>query len=133
LVKCQSPDFVTSLRDLQHKLFNAGGELAMPGHALITADNVMAIESMIDALNDGLPPLKEFVLPGGSLAAAKAHVVRTVVRRAERYAFDAVGDMEAHAQLLKWLNRCSDYFFALSRILARREGEEVLWNNPTKS
>lgn len=118
---------------LQHLLFNVGGELAMPDYALISSADVEALESQIDALNEQLPPLKEFVLPGGSVAAAKAHVVRSVLRRAERYAFEALIGQPKHENLCKWLNRSSDYFFAAARLIARESGSEVLWENPTKA
>ena len=79
------PDAVTALlTEVQHELFDMGGELCIPGHTVITAAHVTRLETALDGFNDELPPLKEFILPGGGPAAAACHVARTVARRAER-------------------------------------------------
>ncbi len=118
------------LGDIQHDLFDLGGELCIPGHALLRAAQVEKLEQEIDRLNDGLPPLKEFILPGGSRAAATAHLARTVCRRAERRVHTlARREGNVGALPLRYLNRLSDYLFVLARTLAREDGgQEVLWS-----
>ena len=112
----------------QHHLFDLGGELAWPGHDVIGAGQVTQLEEWVKQFNADLPPLKEFILPGGSRAAALCHVARTVCRRAER---DCVRLSHAEAlspSLLQYLNRLSDLLFVLSRVINRHHGqEETLW------
>lgn len=117
------------LGDVQHDLFDLGGELCIPGHVMLKPEQVLLLEKEIDRLNEVLPPLKEFILPGGSRAACLAHVARTVCRRAERRVY-TLAQSEAIAPLpLQYLNRLSDYLFVLARALARENGgSEVLWN-----
>jgi cob(I)alamin adenosyltransferase len=113
---------------IQHELFEIGAELSLPGYRQITAEHVTRLEQDLDALNDELPPLKEFVLPGGTRAAAICHVARTVCRRAERSAWAASKLEELNPELLRYLNRLSDLLFVTARCLARKDGgQEVLW------
>jgi cob(I)alamin adenosyltransferase len=119
-----------TLTRVQHELFNLGGELSMPGASVITAAQVAALEADVERLNEKLPPLKEFVLPGGNAAGAQAHLARAVARRAER-ALWAVHETEPlNAEGLRYANRLSDYLFVCARTLARgRGGREVTWNH----
>lgn len=113
---------------IQHDLFDLGGELSVPGFSLLNPERVTALENAIDALNAHLPPLKEFILPGGSKAASQAHVARTVCRRAERRLQTLTQNEVIGETPLHYLNRLSDYFFVLARSLARENGgSEVLW------
>ena len=112
-----------ALTRIQHELFNLGGELSLPGMALVTDQHLAALERDVVALNKGLPPLKEFVLPGGTPAAAAAHVARAVCRRAERSAW-AVHEREPlNPALPRYLNRLSDLLFVAARVLARAKGK----------
>ncbi len=117
------------LTEVQHDLFELGGELCIPGYAAITADFVERLENELDKLNSDLPALKEFILPGGGQAAAACHLARTIVRRAERITTTLAGDEDIRPEALKYLNRLSDLLFVIARVLARAEsGQEVLWN-----
>ncbi|MES3040908.1 MAG: cob(I)yrinic acid a,c-diamide adenosyltransferase [Pseudomonadota bacterium] len=116
------------LEHIQHDLFDVGGELCIPGYTLVTAAYIERLESAIDAVNADLPPLKDFILPGGSMAAAQAHVARTICRRAERRTFTLSESESINPLALQYLNRLSDYLFVLARQLAREDGgQEVLW------
>ncbi len=118
------------LTEVQHDLFDLGGELCIPGHRIITAAHVERLETELDAFNDALPPLKEFILPGGGTAAAACHVARAVCRRAERRAWALARSEDIAPDALKYLNRLSDLLFVLARVLARHEsGSEVLWRH----
>jgi cob(I)alamin adenosyltransferase len=122
------PAVSSSLTRIQHELFEIGAELSLPGYRQITAEHVARLEQDLDALNDELPPLKEFVLPGGTRAAALCHVARTICRRAERSAWAASKLSELNPELLRYLNRLSDLLFVIARSLARMHGgQEVLW------
>ncbi len=125
------PHEVTELlTDVQHELFDLGAELCIPGHIVITAAHVMKLETALDGLNDPLPPLKEFILPGGGPAAAACHLGRTVARRAERRAWTLARAETVNPEALRYLNRLSDLLFVLARVLARHErGSEVLWRH----
>ncbi|MGH8494358.1 MAG: cob(I)yrinic acid a,c-diamide adenosyltransferase [Moraxellaceae bacterium] len=118
------------LSEIQHDLFDLGGELCIPGYTLLKAEQIDLLEAEIDRLNDGLPMLKEFILPGGSRAASQAHVARTVCRRAERRVHTLANDDKTVGALpLQYLNRLSDYLFVLARSLARENGgSEIMWN-----
>jgi cob(I)alamin adenosyltransferase len=117
------------LRRIQHELFEIGAELSLPGYVKIAAAHVARLERDLDALNGELPPLEEFVLPGGNRAAAICHVARTVCRRAERQAWAAAKQHTVNAQLLRYLNRLSDLLFVMARALARQGGgAEILWS-----
>lgn len=123
-------DIRTLLVAIQHQLFDLGGELCIPGHAAISDADVERLEQHLDAFNEALPALKDFILPGGGEAGARCHVARTVVRRAEREAV-ALSRMETvRPEAVRYLNRLSDLLFVLSRVLARASGHgEVLWNH----
>ena len=122
------------IRDLltrvQHQLFDLGGELCIPGHAAIFDADIDALEARLDHYNDHLPALKDFILPGGGEAAARCHVARTVVRRAERDTVTLSRHDAVRPQAIRYLNRLSDLLFVLSRVLARASGHgEVLWDH----
>ncbi|MFC0677195.1 cob(I)yrinic acid a,c-diamide adenosyltransferase [Lysobacter korlensis] len=125
------PDEVrTLLTAVQHQLFDLGGELCIPGHAAITDADIERLEQHLDAFNEPLPALKDFILPGGGEAAARCHIARTVVRRGEREAV-ALSRLEpVRPEAVRYLNRLSDLLFVLARVLARASGHgEVLWNH----
>ena len=116
------------LTDIQHDLFDLGGELSVPGMALIRAERVLQLEQILDQLNVDLAPLKEFILPGGSRAAAVTHLVRAVCRRAERVVVVLNAVEPVRDEVLQYLNRLSDLLFVLARHLNRVNGEiDVLW------
>jgi len=120
----------SALTAIQHDLFDLGGELCIPGHTIITDKHLARLDGWLDAYNATLPPLKEFILPGGSRSAALAHVCRTVCRRAER-AIVALGQNEAiNAAPRQYVNRLSDLLFVLARVLNRVDGgNDVLWQH----
>jgi cob(I)alamin adenosyltransferase len=116
------------LTRIQHELFEIGGELSLPGYRKITLEHVANLERDLDRFNAELPPLKEFVLPGGSRAAAVCHLARTICRRAERRAWAAAKVADVNPELLRYLNRLSDLLFVMARVLARQNGgQETLW------
>jgi len=125
------PDGVsTCLLEIQHELFDMGGELSIPGYHVLTAAHVTRLENILDGFNDPLPPLKEFILPGGGPAAAACHLSRTIARRAERRVLTLSRSESVSPDVLKYLNRLSDLLFVLARVLARHErGSEVLWRH----
>lgn len=116
------------LLTIQHDLFDLGGELAIPGYTLIGESKVARLDSLLAKYNGDLPPLREFILPGGSRAAALAHVCRTVCRRAERILV-ALGKTEnINTGALQYVNRLSDLLFVVSRVLNRESNTpDVLW------
>src|SRR3954471_6200319 len=118
------------LVNIQHQLFNLGGELSIPGFELLKADAVLALDQALAEHNDGLPKLEEFILPAGTRAAAQAHVCRTVARRAER-AVVALGSTESVRDAPRhYLNRLSDLMFVLARVLNRADGgDDVYWKS----
>jgi cob(I)alamin adenosyltransferase len=123
----------TCLIEVQHELFDMGGELCIPGHTAITAPQVTRLEQELDAFNDELPALKEFILPGGGPATASCHVARAVCRRAERRCWSLARIESVSPEVLKYLNRLSDLLFVLARVLARHEhGSEVVWRRTKK-
>jgi len=118
------------LTEVQHDLFDLGGELCIPGSRMITAAYVDRLETELDGFNDPLPPLKDFILPGGGPAAAACHLARTVCRRAERRCWSLAREEAVSPEALKYLNRLSDLLFVIARVLARGEsGGEVLWKH----
>ena len=123
------PDAIAALLiDIQHDLFDLGGELSIPGHVAVTAGHVTRLEQAVEEINGGLSPLKEFILPGGTRPAALAHVARTVCRRAER----AVVALARHEPVSQdgrvYLNRLSDLLFVIARKLNHASGgPDVLW------
>jgi cob(I)alamin adenosyltransferase len=123
------PDLASLLFTIQHDLFDLGGELAVPGHSALTSSHVEELEQAIEHYNAALPPLKEFILPGGSEAAARCHLVRSIARRAERRCWTLVTADSAPTPGTVYLNRLSDLLFVLARALARADGgSEVLWD-----
>jgi cob(I)alamin adenosyltransferase len=125
------PEIRTSLTEIQHDLFDLGGELCIPGHTMISAAHVARLEKELDAFNETLPALKEFVLPGGGQAAAACHLARTVCRRAERRVWSLAHGEGVSSEALKYLNRLSDLLFVIARLLARADEGEVVWRrNP---
>jgi cob(I)alamin adenosyltransferase len=118
------------LTEVQHQLFDLGAELCIPGHTVLSSESVAGLERTLDAFNEPLPPLKEFILPGGGPSAAACHLARTVARRAERRVWTLAAEEAVNPHALHYLNRLSDLLFVLARILARHErGGEVLWRH----
>lgn len=116
-----------TLLDAQHALFDLGGELAIPGQAVLGPGYVAALERALDGFNESLPPLREFILPGGGPAAVACHVARAVCRRAERRLLQLAREEPINEESRKYLNRLSDLLFVLARVLARGDGGEVFW------
>ena len=118
------------LVEIQHQLFNLGGELSIPGFELLRAEAVLALDQALAEHNDTLPKLQEFILPAGTRAASQAHVCRTVARRAERSVV-ALGALEPLRDAPRqYLNRLSDLMFVLARVLNRMNGgDDVYWKS----
>jgi cob(I)alamin adenosyltransferase len=118
------------LTEIQHELFDLGGELCIPGSALIAEADINRLEARLDAHNETLPALKDFILPGGGMAAASCHVARTICRRAEREVVTLSRHDAVRPEAIRYLNRLSDLLFVLARVLARDSGHgEVLWRS----
>lgn len=116
------------LVDVQHDLFDLGGEMAIPGHAIVTDAQVARLETHTETFNADLAPLKEFILPAGSRAASLAHLARTVCRRAERSVVALARTDKVTTNARVYLNRLSDLLFVLGRVLNRAAGgSDVLW------
>lgn len=115
---------------VQHDLFDLGGELCIPGTRLVDAARTAALETQLDAFNEPLPALKEFILPGGGTATAACHLARTITRRAERRVWTlAAQGSDVNPEVPRYLNRLSDLLFVIARVLALHEhGTEVTWN-----
>ena len=130
LCEDMAADVRTVLVEIQHQLFNLGGELSIPGFELLKPQAVLALDAALAHHNAALPRLQEFILPAGTRAAAQAHVCRTVARRAERMVV-ALGNEEAlHDAPRQYLNRLSDLMFVLARVLNRMEGgDDVYWKS----
>lgn len=117
------------LHGIQRNLFDIGAELAAPDSRRLSPDAVSALESAIDRIDAGLPPLRAFILPGGGLAGAQCHVARTLCRHAERALFRLARHETVNSLTLAYLNRLSDFLFVLARWLVHEGGgEEVLWH-----
>jgi cob(I)alamin adenosyltransferase len=131
VLAAQVPDDIRALlTTVQHQLFDLGGELCIPGHAAISGEDVDALERQLDQYNEALPPLKDFILPAGGEAAARCHLARTIVRRAERETVTLARHDAVRPEAIRYLNRLSDLLFVLARVLARADGQgEVLWNH----
>ena len=131
VLACEIPDAVRSvLMSVQHQLFDLGGELCIPGYAAIFDVDIERLEQQLDAFNADLPPLKDFILPGGGLAATHCHIARTVCRRAEREVVTLARHDAVRPEAIRYLNRLSDLLFVIARVLARASGHgEVLWNH----
>src|SRR5512143_2643242 len=116
------------LTAVQHDLFDLGGELSIPGYAAVSDGHVARLEADVERFNADLAPLKEFVLPGGSRAAAFAHVGRTVCRRAERALVRLAAEAPVGDPARRYLNRLSDLLFVLARRLNKDAARgDVLW------
>ena len=116
------------LRTCQHRAFDLGGELSIPGFSIIESRHVDAIEGSLDEMNAHLEPLANFILPGGSKLVATIHLARAVCRRAERHLVTLAAREEINAEGLKFLNRLSDHLFVTARYAAHVTGTpEVLW------
>ncbi|HEX9397557.1 MAG TPA: cob(I)yrinic acid a,c-diamide adenosyltransferase [Burkholderiales bacterium] len=127
------PEVTKALAQVQQDLFDLGGEISIPGHALVQATQVARLDGLIAEWNAGLAPLKEFILPGGTRAAAATHLARTVCRRAERsvVALSKKGTVNAAAR--QYLNRLSDLLFVAGRVLNRHAGRpDVQWRHERK-
>ncbi|MDR6675499.1 cob(I)yrinic acid a,c-diamide adenosyltransferase [Xanthomonas sp. 1678] len=123
-------DVRSLLTAIQHQLFDLGGELCIPGHAAIHDADIDALERHLDRYNDTLPALKDFILPAGGEAAARCHLARTIVRRAERETVALSRQDAVRPEAVRYLNRLSDLLFVLARVLARADGQgEVLWRH----
>src|SRR6185436_16284190 len=121
-------DVRSGLLAVQHDLFDLGGELSIPGYTSVGPEHVTRLENELDRHNAALTPLKEFILPGGSRAAALCHVARTVCRRAERRVISLAGAETLSPSLQRYLNRLSDLLFVLCRVLNRAAGvPDVYW------
>ncbi len=123
------PDAIReALIDVQHDLFDLGGELCIPGLENLPEKRVARLDELLEAYNADLPRLQEFILPGGSRAAAFAHIARTVCRRAERAIVALGGEEAVRPVCLQYVNRLSDLMFVLARVLNREGGgSDVLW------
>lgn len=116
------------LRTNQHRIFDLGGEVSIPGFEIISEDHVSAIEQALDELNEQLEPLENFIVPGGSRTIANCHMARAICRRAERNLIALAEEEPVNDAALKYLNRLSDYLFVVARSCARITGvDEVLW------
>lgn len=141
LAESLTDDVRDALLGVQHDLFDLGGELSIPGHDLITTAHLARLDQLVEQFNIALPPLKDFVLPGGTRAAALAHVARTVCRRAERTLVALVNQEKAERKIesfslmpIQYLNRLSDLLFVLARVLNRSAGtSDVLWQQRRES
>jgi len=132
LLLCESlPEAIrVQLQDIQHRLFDLGGELSLPGAAMVNDGQVGALEVQLDRLNDELPSLRDFILPGGSLAAARCHAARAVCRRTERRLYTLSRAAEINQAGLRFLNRLSDLLFVMARYLNKLAGEpDILWRH----
>jgi cob(I)alamin adenosyltransferase len=119
-----------ALTQVQHELFDLGGELCIPGMAMVQDADITRLESVLDGFNEPLPPLKDFILPGGGMAAACCHLARTVCRRAEREVIALAREEAVRPQAQRYLNRLSDLLFVICRVLARAGGHgEVIWQH----
>ncbi len=125
-----SSDVSSYLLNIQHRLFDIGAELAIPGNAVISPESVEKLEKLIDSYNLDLPKLKEFVLPGGSVSASICHVARSVCRRSERTLVLLARNESFNAETLRYINRLSDLLFVLARALNKTTNtKEVLWDS----
>jgi cob(I)alamin adenosyltransferase len=123
------------LSQIQHDLFDLGGELCVPGYKALAPSMLEGVENALVDINETLPPLKDFILPGGNKAASYCHMVRSVSRRAERAIVELANEEaqagnEVNPLAIQYLNRLSDFFFVLARDIARKNGgQEVLWKS----
>ncbi|HHH36616.1 MAG TPA: cob(I)yrinic acid a,c-diamide adenosyltransferase [Gammaproteobacteria bacterium] len=123
-----------ALTGIQQRLFDIGAGLSMPGMPCLPEGAVEKLETLLDELNATLPPLKEFILPGGSQAAASCHVARAVCRRSERRLVTLARQEALDPAIMQYVNRLSDLLFVMARVLARlADSEEVQWRNPSRA
>jgi len=135
LVEMASDEARAMLGRVQNELFDLGADLATPGEDFAPSEMVLRVvqaqvdrlEAEIDAMNEGLEPLRSFILPGGGKAAAQVHLARTIARRAERSVVTASGEVALNPLARIYLNRLSDHLFVLARLLSKDEGGDVLW------
>ena len=125
-----SDNLSVTLTQIQHDLFNVGGEICIPGYVILQQSRIEDLEKVIDGLNENLSPLKEFILPGGTKAAAYCHLARTVCRRAERKLVELHRNEKVTDISLQYLNRLSDLLFVMCRVMNKEAGvQDVLWKN----
>lgn len=118
---------------IQHRLFDLGGELSIPGYSVIEQGDIDELEQRLDGYNEPLPMLKEFILPAGGRATVHCHLARTICRRAERRLYTLSKSETVNHHSIAYLNRLSDLLFVVARVLARFEnGAEVLWQPKTR-
>ncbi|MEJ2920456.1 cob(I)yrinic acid a,c-diamide adenosyltransferase [Bordetella avium] len=132
LLRCEAlPDEVSAdLLTIQHDLFDMGTELCIPGHAALSDEQVAYLDARLAFYNAALPPLREFILPGGTRAAALAHLARTAARRAERSVIALAAQAAVNAPLCQYLNRSSDLMFVLARYLNQSQGQaDIYWSS----
>ncbi len=135
LVHVASEEGRAMLGRVQNELFDLGADLATPGEEFAPSEMILRVvqsqvdrlEAEIDAMNEGLEPLRSFILPGGGEAAARIHLARTIARRAERSVVTAAREVALNPLAQVYLNRLSDHLFVLARLLARDEGGDLLW------
>lgn len=129
ILACDIPETIsTYLTDVQHDLFDLGGELCIPGHTTLSDKDTLRLERILDEFNADLPALKDFILPAGGMATSHCHLARTICRRAERRVYTLSKQQTVNPVALMYLNRLSDLLFVIARVLARHEnGQEVLW------
>jgi cob(I)alamin adenosyltransferase len=135
LLHVESEQHRAMLSAIQNELFDLGADLATPGEDFapgemvlrIVQDQIDRLEREIDAMNAALEPLRSFILPGGGAGAAHLHLARTIVRRAERVAVEAAGEVSLNPLALTYLNRLSDHLFVLARLVARSGEGDILW------
>jgi cob(I)alamin adenosyltransferase len=121
---------ISPLTQIQHDLFNVGGEICIPGYVILQQSRIKDLEDLIDQLNENLTPLKEFILPGGTKTAAYCHLARTVCRRAERKLIELHRNEKVTDISLQYLNRLSDLLFVMCRTINKEAGvSDVLWKN----
>ena len=135
LLHVEQDDAQQMLARIQNELFDLGADLATPGEEFaptemslrIVQPQIDRLEREIDLMNAELEPLRSFILPGGTPAAAHLHLARAIVRRAERTAVAAAGEVSLNPLALAYINRLSDHLFVLARLIASRSGGDVLW------
>lgn len=134
--RLKADDLLAVIQTIQNRLFDLGAELAAPPEKRgaippVTAEHIRALEHLIDAYEEALPPLREFILPGGTEAAAMFHVARTVARRAERHIVRLARGETVNPELLRYMNRLSDLLFVLARTANHRAGRsDITWQKP---
>lgn len=129
----ETKEIQEALKQIQQDLFNLGGELCPPHHLVITSETVSQLEHWLDEWNAKLPPLKEFILPGGNPKSATCHVARTVCRRAERSLVTLNLQESVNPEILCYVNRLSDVLFVAARLLGKEtKSDEILWEHKRK-